>query len=191
MGSRGTIRVYVNGELKIRQYNQWDSYPTGQFKDICKFMSNKDLVEKFTQSLLNKTFAKKEDTNKIYHEFQHLSDKVCLTEAYIAALANSDVGANVIPLIAGLPDLSEYKKVIPDWCDIFDCDDSALCEEGNYIINIECSVEKSFSNKYLKKDSEVRFRLSGEYWGKKREFDWNYIPTDREIQQWEDNARRM
>ena len=188
MGTRGTLRVYVNGELKIRQYNQWDSYPTGQFKDICSFMSNKDLVEEFTQSLLNKKFAKKEDMHTLFDERKHLSDEVRLTESYIVTLVNRDIGARIIPLIAGLPDLFEPDTVIPDWCDVLDCEDESLREEGNYIINIECEIEDTKYKKYLK-DGTVRFKLSGEYWEKEREFDWNYIPTKEEIQKWEDEAR--
>ena len=189
MGTRGTLRVYVNGELKIRQYNQWDSYPTGQFKDIRDFMGNKNLVLEFTQSLLNKSFAKKEDMHKIRDEFKHLSEDVTLTEAYIVTMVNRDIGARIIPLIAGLPDLFEHKNVIPDWCDVFDCDDSALREEGNYIINIECDTDPNCKYKKYLKPETVRIKLSGEFWEKEREFDWNYIPTDKEIEDWEKEAK--
>lgn len=189
MGTRGTLRVYVNNELKIRQYNQWDSYPTGQFKNICAFMDNKELVEDFTQSLLNKTFAKSEDIKKIRDEGKHLSEEVRLTEAYIVALTNRDIGARIIPLIAGLPDLFDHPEVIPDWCDVFECEDASLREEGNYVIHIECELDECQRfKKYLKNGSEVRFKLSGEFWEKEREFDWNYIPTDDEIIQWEKEA---
>lgn len=189
MGTRGTLRVYVNGELKIRQYNQWDSNPTGQFKDICLFITNKNLVEEFTQSLLNKTFATKEDIHTLFDEHKHLSDEVGYKESYIVTLMNRDIGARIIPLIAGLPDLFEVKEVIPDWCDVFDCEDSSLREEGNYIINIECKLaDTTFHKKYLESDT-IRFKLSGEYWEKERNFDWNYIPTDKEIEEWEQEAK--
>lgn len=188
MGTRGTLRVYLNGELKIRQYNQWDSYPRGQFKDICKFMSNKDLVEEFTQSLLNKKFAKPEDIKKICSEGKHLSDEVTRAEAYIVTLINRDIGAGIIPLIAGLPDLFQEKEVIPDWCDVFECKDSDLAEEGNYEIHLECETTE-FGIKYIKKGTEVRFKLSGKFWGRKREFEWNQIPTNEEIEAWENECK--
>ena len=189
MGTRGTLRVYINNELKIRQYNQWDSYPTGQFQDICRFMSDKVLVEEFTQSLLNKKFAKPENIKKIHEDGKHLSDEVTRTEAYIVTLINRDIGAGIIPLIAGLPDLFQEMEVIPDWCDVFECKDSDLAEEGNYEIHLECETTE-FGTKYIKKGTEVRFKLSGEYWGVTREFDWDYVPTEDEIQKWEDDARK-
>lgn len=189
MGTRGTLRVYVNGELKIRQYNQWDSYPTGQFKDIRDFMGNKNLVLEFTQSLLNKTFATKEDMHTLFDEHKHLSDKPEYKESYIVTLLNRDIGARIIPLIAGLPDLFEVKEVIPDWCDVFDCEDSSLREEGNYIINIECEIDGDRKYKKYLKPETVRIKLSGEYWEKEREFDWNYVPLDKEIEEWEQEAR--
>ncbi len=186
MGTRGTLRVYVNDELKIRQYNQWDSYPTGQFGEICEYMCDKHLVVRFVQSLLNKKFAKAEDIHKIRNDCRHLSDDIWYNEAYITTLSNRDIGARIIPLMAGLPDLDGQQEVIPDWCDIFECNDESLMEEGNYVIRIECQVEHA-SKDYVIPDT-VRFKLSGEFWGHKRDYDWNYIPTGEEIHAWETEA---
>lgn len=59
------MRIYVNGELKVRQYNQWDSYPTGQFKDICEAMSNVDAVRKMTTRLLRTRFATEKEWKNV------------------------------------------------------------------------------------------------------------------------------
>lgn len=55
----------MNGELKIRQYNQWDSYPTGQFKEICEAMSNEHIRKEFVDRLLNVRFATEQEWKNV------------------------------------------------------------------------------------------------------------------------------
>ena len=39
MGTRHLIRVKKDGKLCVSQYGQWDGYPTGQGKDVLKFVA--------------------------------------------------------------------------------------------------------------------------------------------------------
>ncbi len=46
MGTRGCQTVInQNGEVKLRQYNQWDSYPSGQGQEILKYLKKGKLEE--------------------------------------------------------------------------------------------------------------------------------------------------
>lgn len=188
MGTRGTLRVYVNDEIKIRQYNQWDSYPTGQFQEICEFMENNKYVRLLTEKLLNVSFAPAKTINRI------ISGKSPKDtgEAWLRVFIDRDIGARILLLIIGSP---YNANLLPDWLEVHR---DGFCtgvdktteelpdEEGNYEIHIMCEVEElSAWRKALKPDSKVTFRLSGDWHGCKREFDWNHIPTKDEIEEWE------
>ena len=53
MGTRHLQTVIdKNGEVKIRQYGQWDGYPKGQGKDILNYLKSGDL-NKYQENLSN------------------------------------------------------------------------------------------------------------------------------------------
>jgi len=43
MGTRHLISVYVDGEVKMAQYGQWDGYPAGQGSTVVAFLREVDL----------------------------------------------------------------------------------------------------------------------------------------------------
>lgn len=191
MGTRGTLRVYVNGELKVRQYNQWDSYPTGQFQEICEFMRSPTGLIKLAQNLGNMKFAPSEDIEKL-KKGESLGEDKEAEERWLKILIDRDFGSDMLWFIAGMPHACKW---LPDWVDVFsDCIfgethcDEDLREEGNYRIDIECEYENRSYINYVKPDT-VRAKLSGAFHDTEREFDWGYIPTDEECKAWEDEDR--
>src|ERR1051325_11304557 len=52
MGTRGLLTVInKEGEIKVSQYMQWDSYPGGQGIDILRLIQNKETLDKLEESL--------------------------------------------------------------------------------------------------------------------------------------------
>jgi hypothetical protein len=43
MGTRNVMTVILNKQVKVRQYCQWDGYPTGQGADIAEFIQSADM----------------------------------------------------------------------------------------------------------------------------------------------------
>ena len=174
--------MYIDGELKIRQYNQWDSYPTGQFQDLCDILRRVGFVEELYKRLLTTVFFTKEEVEEICnHEWW--KEEGAKTSPYYAAdyffMTHRDWGANILPLIVMMPyryyldrtasgDLVSLK--IADWAMVFDVPDLED-EEGNYYVAID-----------KRNDHEFAIRIGGEYHGIRRE--WNHIPEDWEITEW-------
>jgi len=192
MGTRGTLHVYVNDELKIRQYNQWDSYPSGQFQSICEFFRYKPNVERLAERLLNTKFLSSEDMEKL-KKGEHLEDEIA--EAYMKVLTDRDFGADILWAVAGMPRACRY---MPDWVDVHRnglltevTDDTTELppEEGNYVIRITCETDRTWGETiYIKKDAEIHFAISGEFWEIEKIFAQDYVPSDDDIRDWEIEA---
>ena len=80
-------------------------------------------------------------------------------------------------------------RLIPDWWVVVkdspwwpSSSEDLEDQEGNYRIDIECDVKDS---SFYPSADNIRFKLSGDWHGIEREFDWNHIPSDEEITQWE------
>lgn len=202
MGTRGTIHIYVNGQLKIRQYNQWDSYPTGQFAGICEyFRENKEGLRSLAYRLINSRLSTELETRITIEKKKFVRPKGFseTQETQLRTLINRDIGSDILYIMSGMP-LPEGGIVVPDWMYVHDetfpeGEDPVKVrlprEEGNYIIELECEIDdrdRISSRKYLKDGKEVRFRISGEFWGIERSYDWGYVPTDKEIKEWEKEA---
>lgn len=183
MGTRGTLHVYVNGDLKIRQYNQWDSYPTGQFDDICRFFRNKDNVEELALRLSKTRFATEDEWKKVttFVETGTCDLKDTRLVSQLLTLRNRDYGADILWQVNCMCDLwhaagGNMRYVLPDWDLVFD--GGVGEQEGNYRIDITAKVHDWDVE-------DVHFSLSGKYHGIARNFDIDYVPGEDEIKAWE------
>ena len=176
--------MYLNGELKIRQYNQWDSYPTGQFDDICRFFRDKDNVEELALRLSKTRFATEDEWNKVvkFDKTGTCDPEDTRLVSQLLTLCNRDYGADILwqvncmcnlwaPMVKG-----NLRYILPDWNLVFGEDVGQ--QEGNYRIDITAKVHDWSAE-------DVHFTLSGEYHGFARNFDTDHVPSDDEIKAWE------
>lgn len=178
MGTRGTLRVYLDGKLKIRQYNQWDSYPTGQVGGLVSFLASernrKHLIAvlrhlKFYTEAEADEFSKENGQGNMYEQARFLYT------------TNRDWGYKILYLLCLVPqnyypDRSEEGEQIyyklADWADVFGEEDLDP-QEGNYVIELHSDSDE--------------FCLKGDWHDVKREF-YNELPTESELQEWENEG---
>ena len=189
MGTRGTLRVYVDGELKIRQYNQWDSYPTGQFAMLCDFLSDEKNVMALYGVLKHTKFFTKDEVDQITKNEWWKRDQPGVSPYYAADfyfLTNRDWGAKILPMLCmmptrfyqdNMPDGTSCRVKIADWADVFDETDLDP-EEGNYIVTMRRQT-----------DGDIDVTISGEWHDVSRSY--GCIPENymEEANEWEDQAK--
>lgn len=114
MGTRNLITVVSDGLIKVRQYCQWDGYPTGQGADIARFLQSADL--KVFQDKVNKlVFLPNEFVlYKINNLLKHDNEWITFAEGkkitrYYPAFSR-DTGAKLLGLIQ-----SGRVKEVQDW----------------------------------------------------------------------------
>lgn len=175
MGTRGTLRVYLDGKLKIRQYNQWDSYPTGQLAGICRFLASENNRKVLVSRLKHLAFYTDEEVDSFDKEEGNQFEK-----AKYMYTTNRGWGSNILNLLCIMPssyyggttvegEVIHYK--LADWAKVFDEEDLAD-EEGNYIV-------------YLHSDG-CAVSISGDWHGVKMDFGLNEIPDEESLKRWEE-----
>lgn len=151
MGTRHYQKVInKEGEVKIRQYGQWDGYPDGQGVDILNHL--RDISD--TESFLN-------ELNKIPIITQKQIDQVNQSEDWKSEYPylSRDCGSDIIPMIGnGIVKFVQHtsEQEAEHWC------------EGFYEINFH---EDKFKVKYH--DYEKTYKLSKLPTEKKFLKDWN------------------
>ena len=132
MGTRHLIQVIVDGQVKIGQYGQWDGYPTGQGKDIAKFLETADL-DAFAEAVRETRFLSDAEYRAIVGKFT--SDKDGWMNKAQSDLMNAeypelmrDTGAGILDLVL------DGKRGLADGSDFID--DTLYCEWA-YIINLD------------------------------------------------------
>lgn len=176
MGTRGTLRVYLDGKLKVRQYNQWDSYPTGQFMGICDFISSVNNRHELVSVLKRLAFYKKEEMEEFRDEN---GDVNVFEQAKYLYTTNRDWGYKILWLLCIMPsgvytdrktaEGGQVSFLLADWADVFGEEDLSP-QEGNYTIEL-----------YSDRDD---FLLSGDWHGVKRAYR-NETPDTDEVEEWE------
>lgn len=190
MGTRGTLRVYLDDELKVRQYNQWDSYPTGQFADICEFMSDDDRVKRLVERLVMCRFYTKEEWDKVvkFDETGVCDHRDITLVSQGMTLCNRDYGASILEQILCLCRLGLEGYLLPDWAMVFSDGDDLEDQEGNYVIRLYADIDKDHFG-HATAIKNIRFELSGDWHGVERKF-YLGIPGEDTIKEWEEEGYR-
>ena len=190
MGTRGTIQVYLDGRQVIKQYNQWDSQPTGQFEHICRIVACGNKRAKLIDRLRHTVLMSKEETERLA-ELRDNPEKICFTAGDLSALrdlanftvlANRDWGAEILDYVLCMNHCGRYGDTyrdedgteisilyrMVDWGYIFNEDGLLLPQEGNYRL-------------YLTGDGQ--YTLTGYWHGVLRTWT-NEVPTYKELEEW-------
>ncbi|MEE8233781.1 MAG: hypothetical protein V3R41_03785 [Gammaproteobacteria bacterium] len=64
MGTRHSIEVKIDDQIKVAQYGQWDGYPTGQGIGIAEFLHKDMDISRFKSALRNCRFMSDEEIEK-------------------------------------------------------------------------------------------------------------------------------
>lgn len=103
MGTRNVMTVILNKQVKVRQYCQWDGYPTGQGATIAEFIQSADLEVFKTKVAKLKFLAPKQVQAKFKKLLGHDNDWITSKEGdkinkYYPAMSR-DTGSKLLGLI--------------------------------------------------------------------------------------------
>lgn len=188
--------MYMDGRLVIRQYNQWDSQPTGQLAHICRIIAcgckRAELMER-----LKHTVLMSRDTVRRLASLHDNPDRIHLAPgdtdvvrdlANFTVLANRDWGAEILDYVLCMNHCGCYgetytgrdqKEVdvrykMPDWAYIFNDDGELEPQEGNY---------------YLFLNSDGSYVVEGIWHGLFKRWE-DEVPTTKELEEYMDEAER-
>jgi hypothetical protein len=107
MGTRSLIVVRVNNKVKVAQYCQWDGYPTGQGKDIAKFLrkvARKEKLDLFKKKVSSTKWVSDKYIESLYvHEgadgVGYGSYEAVNAANYLYPEFSRDTGAGVLDLV--------------------------------------------------------------------------------------------
>ena len=177
MGTRGTLRIYLDGKLKVRQYNQWDSYPTGQVDGLGRFLASENNRRRLITVLKHLTFYTKDEVDDFSNE-EGAKGNV-FEQARFLYTTNRDWGYKILYLLCICPQMFYGTKTddgedvhykLADWVDVFDEGNDLEPQEGNYVIELHTGSDE--------------YRITGDWHGTVRDF-YNRVPTEKELEEWE------
>lgn len=186
MGTRGINVVVLNGEIKVAQYNQFDSYPTGQGVTALTFVRDKMNKEEFKKKVLISTWITEEEHKQYWancgadptEEWVNMEVSEKFKEQYL--YLHRDCGADIYQLIQD----SENGLKLKD--DTHFASDSLFCEWG-YLIDLDKNtfeVYKGFNKLPLHKSERFsHLKNSKEYCPIKlvKSYSLDNLPTNEDF----------
>jgi hypothetical protein len=158
MGTRGINVIVANGEIKCAQYNQWDSYPSGQGATALKFLKE-EMKPDFKEKVLACSWITEEQYKQYWVDCgadpdsnmvgMDVSDK--FKKKYLHL--HRDCGAEIYSLI------QNSKNGLKLQNDINFAADSLFCEWG-YVVDLDKNtfeIYKGFNKEKLGQDERFAF----------------------------------
>jgi hypothetical protein len=135
MGTRGLNVIIVDGQVKVAQYNQWDSYPSGQGATVLDFLTKK-MKPNFKEKVLACSWISEEKHKQMWtdlgadpnNDFVSCAIADEFTKRYLHL--SRDCGAKIYELIQNSKNGLELQNQLEfaadslfcEWCYVVDFD---------------------------------------------------------------------
>jgi|ERR1051325_868049 hypothetical protein len=121
MGTRGLLTVInKEGEIKVSQYMQWDSYPGGQGIDILRLIQNKETLDKLEESLSRVRFLDVDGRDKQFVDaFDNTNPRTPEQEYWYNTFLHRDLGHRIIENIINVGGEIILQEQNSTWCEYF------------------------------------------------------------------------
>ena len=179
MGTRNTLRVYLNGELKVSQYGQWDGYFAGQGNDLCRFLDSDWNIRKLVSGLSHVHFMTKEQSDRIDQSLERIpDDDDTIRQIFVNRTWNRDLGVSILYLIAF--GCTTYMR-------------TDECPSGMYglLLNKYDGKEEGNYDLYLNVNNDiVTGYVKAEFHGYVKMFAINELPSLETLTQWDKESAK-
>ena len=187
MGTRSKTKVYLDDELRVNQYGQWDGYPTGKGEVVMQFCRSvwnmANLVRKLSYGG-GCGFVDSETADSIDYVIDHAgaSNIRAMSMLMDTTPFNRDWGSQILYYIAFGP----YGMIIPNNKPESDEDEDRLFIEGIYTLRIK--TDDSLPDGFT-------FELDMDYNGYKRHYSMDELfamseeQASKEMVTWENEIR--
>lgn len=158
MGTRGINVIVANGEVKCAQYNQFDSYPSGQGATALKFL-NEEMKSEFKEKVLSCAWITPEEHKQYWVDCGASPDSdmvdMDVSEKFKKKYLHlhRDCGADIYSLIQKSTNGLKLQNTIEFAAD------SLFCEWG-YVVDLDKNtfeIYKGFNKQPLVKNERFEF----------------------------------
>lgn len=188
MGTRSKTKVYLDDELRVNQYGQWDGYPTGKGEVVMQFCRSAWNMTNLVGKLSHErgcAFIDSETAESIDNVLDHAGTANIKAMSVLMDTTpfNRDWGSQILYYIAFGP----YGMIIPNNKPEADDDEDRLFIEGIYTLRIRTGDEYPRG---------FRFELDMDYHGYKRHylmdelFAMSETQVTKEMEAWEDEINK-
>lgn len=196
MGTRNVTIIIQNGETKVRQYGQWDGYPTTALRRICEVLKNhlpeleenvrrcRLVKENLTQSLRESSISR-----KAISAFEKISDSVMYDHTLYRGNFDSE-REWFEHLCHEFPakDVQDYILQTRDTGYII-VEDIATCPFDGELLMPDCKITriggKGFSVVAINTIDLDKREIRAEWHDKKSTWSFANLPSDEELEKFE------
>ena len=184
MGTRNVTIIKYNGEEKVRQYGQWDGYPTTALASIVKFIKTDGAIEKLKKNIM-KCKLVPEDQFKYPENFEAIGKDIWAE--YKAMVRRTTYEEKLFSINYTKADVFKYYLATRDTgYEIPSLLTTSAADEADEIVLQEAYTDKCDWQIEAVNIIDLDVGMVTSYWhGSKATFGFNCLPTDDEIEKFE------